>query len=155
MAKAGKGKRVTVKQKRSRRGRTSQGKGKAWQHVVAKILSIATGCDKKDFHSNHGGVKGEEDVHRSEAARKAFPFWLEVKNQKALSIPNWWAKLKEDRDKEGCSDPGIIVSRLYGTSEALVTLSLPDFLNALYGPLTEEELAEIHQLIKMKKEKKS
>lgn len=151
MAKGGK---VTLEEQRSKRGRTSQGKGKAWQHAVAKIIALVTGVDKDDVHSNHGGTKGDEDVHRSEKAKRAFPFWIECKNEKRLSVPKWWAQLKEDREAAQCEEPGLIVSKLYGTSEALVTLSLDDFLDALYGPLTPSQRDQIRTLITLRSPKK-
>lgn len=148
----GKGSKVTKKQQTSKRNRNNGKKGKKWQKGVAEILSAVTGCDVKDFYSTQGGDKGAEDVNRSKAAREAFPFWIECKNTQTLQIPKWWAKLNEDRAEAKCDDPGIIISKLSGTSEALVTMSLTSFVEALYGPLTPHQLYLIKWAIRMKKE---
>ena len=148
MAKGGK---RTVAQQRSSRGRTSQSKGRRWQKITAAILSYVTRVDKDEFFSNQGGDKGDEDVHMSAAARASFPFWIECKSTKTLNIKEWLRKLDEDREAAQCELPGIVISKLYGTSRALVMIELPDFLDALYGPLTPDQRAQITKLIQDKK----
>ena len=145
-----KGRKRTVAQQRSSRARSSQAKGRAWQKVVARILSYATYVDKDEFFSNQGGDKGDEDVHMSAAARASFPFWIECKDTRTLSVKAWVKKLDEDREAVGCAEPGIVISKLYGTSRALVMIELPDFLNALYGPLSLEQMSQITELIRDK-----
>ena len=148
-----KGGKRTVAQQRSSRARSSQSKGRDWQKAVAKILALVTGTSKDDFFSNQGGDKGDIDVHMSAAAREAFPFWIECKNQKTLKIPEWIRKLDEDREAAGCDEPGLIITKLYGTSRALVTIELPDFLDAIYGPLSPEQREEITEMIRNKPKK--
>jgi len=140
-----KGERISKAKQMSRRGRNCQSKGRKWQKYFADILAMVTGMDPDDVYSNQGGDKGDEDVHRSAKMKRAFPFWVECKNTQTLQIPGWWRKLNGDREKVSGADPGIIVSRLYGTSEALVTMSLVDFLNAMYGPLSPSQIEEIRQ----------
>lgn len=148
-----KGGKRTVAQQRSSRGRTSQKVGRTWQKVVASILSYVTKVNKDEFFSNQGGDKGDEDVHMSAAARVSFPFWIECKSQKTLKIPEWFRKLDEDREAAGCDEPGLIITKLYGTSRALVTIELPDFLDALYGPLSLKQREEITEMIRNKPKK--
>lgn len=146
----------TDAQKRSSRGRTCQKKGRRWQKIVAAVLSTATGVDKDEFFSNQGGDKGDEDVHMSAAARACFPFWIECKNTKLLSIKEWIRKLDEDREAAQCELPGVVISKLYGTSRALVVIELPAFLEALHGPLSPQQRHEILKLMRDKpKSKKS
>ena len=145
-----KGGKKTLVQRRSSRGRTSQSVGRRWQKVVALILSYVTKVHKDEFFSNQGGDKGDEDVHMSARARDCFPFWIECKSTKTLSVKEWLRKLDEDREAAQCELPGIVISKLYGTSRALVMIELPDFLNALYGPLSPQQLAEITKLIQDK-----
>lgn len=148
MGKKVKGKKRTLGQQRSSRARSSQAKGKGWQKAVARILSYVTEVDKDEFFSNHGGDKGDEDIHMSTKARRCFPFWIECKNTRVLSIKAWLQKLDEDRKEAGCEEPGLIISKLSGTSRALVTIELPDFLNALYGPFSPKQLEQITVLIR-------
>lgn len=149
-----KGGKKTLKQRRSSRGRTSQSVGRRWQKVVAAVLSKVTQVDKDEFFSNQGGDKGDEDVHMSAKARACFPFWIECKSTKTLSVKEWIRKLDEDREAAKCDLPGIVISKLYGTSRALVMIELPDFLNALYGPLSPQQMAEITELIQDKGSRK-
>lgn len=152
MAKAAK---RTEAQKRSARGRTCQKKGRRWQKIVAAVLSTATGVDKDEFFSNQGGDKGDEDVHMSAKARTCFPFWIECKNTRNLSIKEWIRKLDEDREAAQCELPGVVISKLYGTSRALVVIELLDLLEALYGPLSPQQRLQISELMRDNPKSKS
>lgn len=149
-----KGTKRTVAHQRSSRGRTSQKVGRRWQKIVAEVLAEVTFVGKDEFASNQGGDKGDEDVHMSAEARACFPFWTECKCTKKLSVRAWIEKLDEDREAAKCELPGIIISKLYGTSRALVMIELPDFLDAVYGPLTSRQRAKITQLIQDKPKSK-
>ena len=131
-----KGKKRTLKQQKSSRARTSQTKGKSWQKVVAHILAYTFDMPEDEFFSNQGGDKGDRDVHQSSAARSAFPYWIECKNEKNFRISAWLKKLDEDREAAKCDEPGLIIAKLYGTSRALVMIELPDFLLEAYGPVS-------------------
>ena len=92
-------------------------------------------------------------MHRSAAAREAFPFWIEGKNTKQLSIGPWWKKLQEDRSKIRDADPGIIIAKLYKSNRAIVVLDLEEFLDTLYGPLTDEQRDLIRHWVTLKEKK--
>ncbi len=129
-------------------GRTRQKKGKGFQHAVARCLAYITGLTFEDFVSNHGGKSGEVDIYRSREARRRWPFRTETKNCKALSLPEWIRKLDADAMEDGCSEPGIIVYKLFRTSRVRVDLDFEEFLNVMYGPLSYEMRTEIRNFIK-------
>lgn len=133
-------------------GKNSQRKGKAWQHAVAKTISYVTAPTQYELGtngatSNHGGIHGEEDILLSPDTQDKFPFFVECKNTKKLQIPAWWAELCGDITKKKCNNAGIIVSRLYGTSKALVTLDFMVFLEILFPDLTEGQLNQARAIL--------
>lgn len=142
------------KRKPSTVGRHSQRKGKALQHAVSRILSFVTGLTEDDFTSNHGGIKGESDILRSEAGRRCWPFRTEVKNTKTLKFPEWIRKLDQDAKAEGSKEPGIIVYKLHNSSRLRVDLDLDCFLDLMFGPLSSETLDGIAGFIRKKQAKK-
>lgn len=101
---------------------------KAQQKVRDAILSTFPQLEPDDVRSTSMGASGQ-DLLLSPAARKVFPYSVEVKQQESLNI---WASLKqaEDNTKDGTT-PLLVFGR--NRTPQYVALSLDAFLK-LVGP---------------------
>lgn len=81
--------------------KTAQGKqkGRSAQKEVAKILQEFSGLEPDDIVSRPMGSKGE-DLMLSPAARKIFPWDIEVKHHKAIAMSKWVQQAMNRSDYE-------------------------------------------------------
>lgn len=105
------------------RPRSAKAKGKRAQNeVVEAILKVFPELEPDDVRSTTMGDHGE-DVKLSPAARKLFPFSIEVKNQEKLSI---WSCLEQAEANAKQHKPLLIFKR--NRSKTYCCLSIEDFL---------------------------
>jgi hypothetical protein len=83
--------------------RSAKNKGLEWQKEVCSFISELTGIEydqSKDdclIHSRESGLSGTDVVLRGEAKEK-FPYSVECKNCKSLSIPDWVRQADSNSD---------------------------------------------------------
>lgn len=113
------------------------------------MLAFITGLDPEDFRSCVGGIT-EEDVHKSREAKKRWPLHTECKNTKTPAITGWLRQAEEDAP---VGEPPAVVFKLHGSSKPYIVLSLFDFFDLLYGPLTLEQMEALETLAQKGKTK--
>jgi len=99
-------------------------------HQICDALGLAYG---KDIKRRPRGEPGNDIVHVSLRGHTDFPFSVESKDSKNLSIKKWWKKLVET-DTPDDKTPILImhVQNVFGrTPEDFVMLRLSDFLDLL------------------------
>jgi len=111
--------------KRVRAGRRSQRKGKQYQKVIADIVSEHLGIPPEEFYSALAGLTGP-DVAASRVARRLFPFAVETKDCKSVSMPQWLAEAEANAD--GAELPFALIFKLHGRRRNYITLELEEFL---------------------------
>lgn len=123
---------------------SARAKGKFLERVVGRVLAYVTGLAEEDFHHSVRGIRSP-DIRLSKEARKRWPLHTECKNHKQLNVTAWWRQAVRDASSVGL--PPCLVFKLHGQREPLVLLSLTDFLNLLYGPLSSEQVDRILYLL--------
>lgn len=104
--------------------RSCKAKGKRLQNEVRDfLLEHFTHLEPDDVLSTTMGDPGT-DIKLSPAARKAFPFSVECKNQQTLSI--WQALAQAARNCKEGTDPALIFKRNH--SKTYITLEFSVFL---------------------------
>ena len=105
------------------RPRSKKNKGKRAQNEVVELLLQAFNMlEPDDIKSTTMGDHGE-DVKLSPAARRKFPFSIEVKNQEKLNI---WESFEQAKKNAKHHTPLLIYKR--NRSEMMCTLRFEDFL---------------------------
>ena len=108
------------------RPRSCKNKGKRAQNeVVEKLLHVFTTLEPDDVKSTTMGDHGE-DVKLSPAARRLFPFSIEVKNQEKLNI---WASYEQAAKNAKQHIPLLIFKR--NRSDMMCSLKFDDLLNLI------------------------
>jgi hypothetical protein len=74
--------------------------------ISNKLLERSPGLTEDDFRSNPMGAGGE-DILLSSAARKLYPWNIEVKTQKSLTVERWYQQAKE----HGAYEPVVMCRR--------------------------------------------
>ena len=110
--------------------RTSVSTGKAkgrrlQQQVRDKVLKTYPSLEPDDCKSTAMG-QGGEDVQLSPAARKLFPYSIECKSRKTLSLYDWYDQAKNNSNN---SEPLLIVKKDY--SKPLVVIDMEHFFNLM------------------------
>jgi len=83
--------------------RSAKNKGLDWQKEVCAIVSRITGIeyvqqsDDCEIHSRESGLNGVDVILRGEAKKK-FPFCIECKNSKSISLPEWVRQAESNCD---------------------------------------------------------
>lgn len=83
--------------------RSAKNKGMEWQKEICSFISELTGIEydqSKDdclIHSRESGLSGTDVILRGEAKEK-FPYSVECKNCKTLSIPEWIRQADSNAD---------------------------------------------------------
>lgn len=110
-------------------------KGKDLQKYTAHALAFITGLTTEDFYSARGGTK-ERDIHLSKAARELWPYHTECKNHRKLQMAQFLKQAESDAKLEGLGFTPVLVFKRHGQCEPYLALSLIDFLDLRFGPLT-------------------
>lgn len=85
------------------KSRSAKNKGLEWQKEVCRFISNLIGVEydqKSDdclIHSRESGLSGTDVILRGEAKEK-FPYSVECKNCKTLSIPEWIRQADSNAD---------------------------------------------------------
>lgn len=110
--------------------RSAKNKGLEWQKEVCGIIAELIGeefdqsKDDCNIHSRESGLSGTDVILRG-AAKEKFPFSVECKNCKSLSIPMWISQAESNCDNE---DNWILfVKSPVIPGKKIVTLSLNQF----------------------------
>lgn len=91
--------------------RSAKNKGLEWQKETCEIVSRITGIpydqksDECEIHSRESGLSGVDIILRGEA-KKRFPFCIECKNAKTISLAEW---VKQAQDNCNESDNWLLV----------------------------------------------
>lgn len=84
--------------------RSAKNKGLDWQKEVCDFVSRVTGIpydqknDNCDIHSRESGLNGTDVILRGKA-KEAFPFSIECKNCKNISLPEWTRQAESNCDQ--------------------------------------------------------
>jgi hypothetical protein len=107
--------------------KTSSAKAKgrrACAELAAALYAHAPSLQPGDIEVTSSGATGE-DLKLSPAARKIYPFAIEVKNQEALNI---WASLDQAKTHVSQRQVFPLLAFKRNKSEMYVAMSLADFL---------------------------
>lgn len=91
--------------------RSAKNKGLEWQKETCEIVSRITGIpydqksDECEIHSRESGLSGVDIILRGEA-KKRFPFCVECKNAKTISLAEW---VRQAQDNCNESDNWLLV----------------------------------------------
>lgn len=91
--------------------RSAKNKGLEWQKETCEIVSRITGIpydqksDECEIHSRESGLSGVDIILRGEA-KKRFPFCIECKNAKTISLAEW---VRQAQDNCNESDNWLLV----------------------------------------------
>lgn len=117
-------------------------KGKRFQHIIARMISIATGLPLEEIYSCHGGKK-ERDIQQSDRAKEVFPLHVECKNQRSLApIARWIKQASDDAKLENLGLAPAVIFKIHGNTTPYIILELEDALTALYD-LTPEQIQRL------------
>lgn len=109
--------------------RSAKNKGMDWQKEICSLISELTGIEydqKNDdclIHSRESGLSGTDVVLRGEAKEK-FPYSVECKNCKTLSIPDWIRQADNNADNGNWL---LFVKSPVLESKKIVVMSLDQF----------------------------
>tara|TARA_Y100000310_G_C20595818_1_gene770438 strand:- start:748 stop:1092 length:345 start_codon:yes stop_codon:yes gene_type:complete len=103
---------------------SAKAKGRRLQQWIRdRILDMFPNLTKNDVESVAMGQSGA-DIKLSEAARKAFPYSVEAKNQEAFNI---WKALEQSEKENRDLTPIVVFKR--NRSDVYVALRFDDFMN--------------------------
>jgi hypothetical protein len=102
----------------------SQQKGKRAEREVAKIINryLGTNCRRTPLS---GGLSIKGDIIDINPDSVAFEYHFEIKDQKKLSIPQWWKQIYSDCGKK------IPINIFKMNGKFYSTMELTDWLNIL------------------------
>lgn len=86
---------------------SAKAKGRLLQKHVIKRLIDVLGIDPEDIENRSMGAGGE-DIILSLAARRAFPFSVECKNQESVNI---WNAYKQAEENSRMGEPLVVLKR--------------------------------------------
>lgn len=72
----------------SRRSRTSRARGRGFEKSTANDIRLALGAHPEDVKRTPASVGGR-DIQVHHALRPRFPYSVECKNTKTISVPSW------------------------------------------------------------------
>jgi len=109
-------------------GKTSRRKGSTYERVVAAVLAEGWGEDFRRTPMSGGWAKEKVtgDIVPVSREKDNFPFSIECKNRKTLSVPAWLEQAKEDCPPEKLP---LLIFHLPRDKEEYVCLKLSDFTN--------------------------
>ena len=121
-----------VKEKNSKRGRSSKNKGANYERDIAKKFQSKYGIELKRTPQSGGFSKKSEkaDDFRGDITivdtKQMLKVHIECKDQKSWSLPKWIEQSESD-----CPEGRVplVVFHKHGTSKDYVCLSLDDFLS--------------------------
>lgn len=85
--------------------RSAKNKGMEWQKEVCEIIGRLTNIqyiqadDCCEIHSRESGLNGVDIILRGKA-KERFPYCVECKNSKKLSVPEWVKQAESNSDRE-------------------------------------------------------
>jgi hypothetical protein len=120
-------KQPTTRTDKSRLGRRSKQKGKAFEKAVAEAVAEWLGLPIEDVTRARSG-KDECDIGLSREALEKFPYWIECKNHKTLSIPSWLKQANEAVKRLNTKQTPIIVFKQHGDGTMYVCLDFFTFM---------------------------
>ena len=112
-----------VQERRKMKTSSAKAKGRRLQQQVRTQLIEELEIHPEDIESRPMGSQGE-DLIMSRAAREAFPYSIECKNQEKLNVWSAW-----EQAKENCKSykPLVVMSR--NRQETLVVMRLDDLIS--------------------------
>ena len=104
---------------------SAKAKGRNLQKKVRELLIEHLGVDPEDIESRSMGAGGE-DLIMAKAARNAFPFSIECKNQQSVNV---WAAYKQAGENSKGYEPLAVIKRNHHKPLAVVDLEAFILLN--------------------------
>jgi len=117
-------------------GKTSRRKGFTYERKVAHILEAVWGEQFRRTPLSGGWAKEKitGDIVPIDRQDDNFPFSVECKNQKALSVPAWLKQAKDDCPE---GKMPLLIFHLPRDNDEYVCLTLADFTNLVKEYVTE------------------
>lgn len=116
--------------------KSARAKGMLLQRIMAHVVAFVT--DTKvgvDTATARSGTK-VPDVQLSPKAQKLWPFHIECKNARTVSFSAWWAQTVSDAAFHGGRLRPMLIMKLHGSSDLVVTIRLMDYIELMFGPLS-------------------
>ena len=101
---------------------SAKAKGRVLQQWVRDLLVESLNIHPEDIESRSMGAGGE-DLIMSRAARKAFPYSIECKNQEKINI---WSAYEQASENSGDYTPLVVLKR--NNSKPLVLIDAETFI---------------------------
>lgn len=113
--------------------RSAKNKGMEWQKEVCQFISKITGVefnqkdDNCDIHSRESGLNGTDVILRG-IARAKFPFDIECKNCKNISLPMWISQAENNSPN---NDWILFIKSNSLSTKKIIVMSLDTFEKAI------------------------
>jgi len=110
--------------------RSAKNKGLEWQKEICQVIADITGeefdqsKDDCNIHSRESGLSGTDIILRG-AAKEKFPYSVECKNCKSISLPMWISQAESNCDNDNWI---LFIKSPVITAKKIVCLSLNQFM---------------------------
>lgn len=116
----------------SRRGKRNKRKGRDFEKYLAERVAETFDLPVTDVWNSRSGRK-ECDIQLSAAAYEVFPYHIEAKNQRSLSVPAWLRQAEADAATVGSEGrpveaTPVVVFKQHGSSRAYAIIDFEVFL---------------------------
>lgn len=138
---------VAIKEKQSRRGRTSRNKGSSFERVIAKILENIWGIELVRTPQSGGFAKNKTSAEKFRGdivpadSTIDLALHIECKNSKTWSLPKWLQQSESDCPSDKVP---VVIFHKHNTSTNYIAMDLNHFLS----------LAHKNAIVKKKVDKK-
>lgn len=116
---------VSTRETLSRRSRTGRARGRKFEKSTAEDIRAALGAHPEDVKRTPASVGGK-DIILHHALRERFPYGVECKDTKTLSVPAWLQQAEDNAEKDE-SIP-IVVFKLPRNAKKYVIVPFDHFL---------------------------
>ncbi len=96
--------------------------------MVAEALGLSSGITADDDVVRTRSGQDDCDIGLSERAKAMFPYWLECKNQKTLSVPAWLQQVAEAQARRQDTRTPVIVFKQHRDSTPYAITPFKHFL---------------------------
>ena len=122
------------------RGRRSKSKGKLFEKTVAAKQAALMGVNPEDVTRTRSGTS-DADVALHYSIRQRFPYLMELKNHKTISVHDWLRQVKKAAQRpENAGLTPIVIFKQHGDGQEFVIVSYDHFMELAlhYHKDTEE-----------------
>lgn len=129
---------------RSRLGKRSKRKGRDFEKAVAERVAEWLGVPVEEVSGARSGKK-ECDIQLSTIAHHLFPYHIEAKNHKSLSVPDWLRQASSDAalsTRKPTPEP-VVVFKQHGDGEKWAIIRFEVFMELATRHLNDAEAREL------------